>query len=73
MIIMNYYDVAHVFVPPSARAIALFSGNNVRIVNVASLSTFLAVQYLYRNDVGFCWIVYLILIFSYNSIPPRLV
>ena len=43
------------------------------VVNVALLSTFLAVQYLQRNDVGFCWIVYLILFFSYNSIPPCLV
>ena len=42
-------------------------------VNIALLSTFLAVQYLWRNDVGFCWIVYLILFFSYNSISPCLV
>ena len=26
-------------------------------VNVALLSTFQAVQYLWRNDIGFCWII----------------
>ena len=34
------------------------------VVNIALLSTFLAVQHLQRNNVGFCWIVYLILFFS---------
>ena len=43
------------------------------IVNAALMSTFLTFQDLSGNNIGFCWIVYLILFFSYNSIPPCLV
>ena len=44
---------------------ALFSRTTIKMfvlverstVNVALLSTFQAVQYLWRNDIGFCWII----------------